>query len=80
MDEVDKELAKMIGETRKTAKDSAKGAGQVAQAVSILAVFQRAGVDPNALLRDIRLPHEDMPEWDDIVLDAKAFLGRIGGP
>jgi hypothetical protein len=78
MDEVDKELAKMIRETRKT-KDTAKGAGQVASAVSVLAMFQRAGVDPNALLREIRLPHEDMPTWDDIVLDAKAFLGRIGG-
>jgi hypothetical protein len=61
MDEVDKELAKMIRETRKTAKDTAKGAGQVASAVSVLAMFQRAGVDPNALLREIRLPHEDMP-------------------
>jgi hypothetical protein len=78
MDEVDKELAKMIRETKKGAKDSAKGAGQVATSLSILAAFHRADVDPNALLREIRLPHEDMPEWDDIVLDAKAFLGRIG--
>lgn len=37
-----------------------------------------AGIDPNAVLREIRLPHEDMPAWDGIVLDAKAFLGRIG--
>jgi hypothetical protein len=78
MDEVDKELAKMIRKTKKSAKDSAKGAGQVAQAVSVLAVFQRAGVVPNALLREVRPPHEDVPEWDAIVLDAKAFLGRIG--
>ena len=78
MDEIDEELAKMIRETRKAAKGTAKGAGQVASAVSILAAFQRADIDPNALLREIRLPHEDMPEWGDIVLDAKAFLGRIG--
>jgi len=48
----------------------------VATSLSILAAFQRAGVDPNALLREVRLPHEDMPEWDSVV-DAKAFLGRI---
>jgi hypothetical protein len=78
MDEVDKELAKMIRETRKSAKGAAKGAGRVATSPGILAAFQRAGVDPNALLREVRLPHEDMPEWDAIVLDAKAFLGRIG--
>jgi hypothetical protein len=78
MDGVDKELAKMIRETKKDAKGKAKGAGQVATSLGILAAFQREGVEPNALLREIRLPHEDMPEWDDIVLDAKAFLGRIG--
>jgi hypothetical protein len=58
----------------------AKGAGQVASTVGILTMFQWAGVDPNALLREIQLPHEDMPTWDDIVRDAKAFLGRIGVP
>jgi hypothetical protein len=78
MDEVDKELVKMIHETKKASKDWAKGAAQVASAVGIVASFQRAGVDLNALLREIRLPDEEHARGDDIVLDAKAFLGRIG--
>jgi hypothetical protein len=71
-------LSHELLERHRLAKGKAKGAGQVATSLGILAAFQRAGVEPNALLREIRLPHEDMPEWDDIVLDAKAFLGRIG--
>ena len=78
MDEVEMELAKMIRETRKGRRTRRGGAGQVASAISILAAFQRADIDPNALLREVRLPHEDMPEWDDIVLGAEAFLGRYG--
>lgn len=80
MDEVDREIAEMIRETRAAERTRAS---RVAQAIVTLAeAWQKGGPGPNELLHEILAERRRLGEtpqgWIDLVRDAQAFLWELG--
>lgn len=73
MHDIERELKRVLRLSRRERR--AHLANMMSSAIVQLAALERAGADPNALLRMMKMDH--FPEWEGYLLDAKHLIGRI---
>jgi len=71
--DIERELKRVLRSSKRERR--AHLANMMSAAIVHLAALERAGADPNALLRVLKM--DRFPEWSTYLLDAKRLIGRI---